>query len=191
MRCRNPNTLGRPLSANERTKAVIHGTMANALPQAIGAQIAQPGRQVISLSGDGGLAAPMGNLLILRQYKLSVKVVVFNNGAFSFVELEMKAAGLLEIGTALDNPNFATMAQAIGIEGIRVEDPAELKEAIQRTLQYDGPVLLDVIVNRQELALPPKITFEQAHGFSLWMMKAVLNRHGNELIDLAKTNLFR
>ncbi|WP_342042822.1 ubiquinone-dependent pyruvate dehydrogenase [Bacillus sp. OTU2372] len=168
-----------------------HGTMANALPQAIGAQLAQPGRQVISLSGDGGLAMLMGDLLTLRQHKLPVKVVVFNNGALSFVELEMKAQGFLETGTALDNPNFADVAKAVGMEGIRVEDPAELEEAIQRALQHDGPVLLDVVVNRQELAFPPKITFEQAHGFSLWMMKAVLNGHGNELIDLAKTNFFR
>ncbi|CAM3004204.1 Pyruvate dehydrogenase [ubiquinone] [Paenibacillus sediminis] len=168
-----------------------HGTMANALPQAIGAQIAKPGRQVISLSGDGGLTMLMGDLLTLRQHKLPIKVVVFNNGALSFVELEMKAAGYLEIGTELDNPNFADVAKAMGIEGIRVEDPGELKASIRRAFEHDGPVLLDVVVNRQELALPPKITIKQAHGFTLWMIKAVLNGHGNDLIELAKTNLIR
>ncbi|TFE25170.1 ubiquinone-dependent pyruvate dehydrogenase [Cohnella luojiensis] len=116
-----------------------HGTMANALPQAIGAQIAKPGRQVISLSGDGGLTMLMGDLLTLRQHRLPIKVVVFNNGALSFVELEMKAAGYLEIGTELDNPNFATVAQAMGIEGIRVEDPGDLEDAVRRAFKHDGP----------------------------------------------------
>jgi pyruvate dehydrogenase (quinone) len=169
----------------------IHGTMANAMPQAIGAQVAHSTRQVISLSGDGGLAMLMGDLLTLRQHRLPVKVVVYNNASLSFVELEMKAAGFLEVGTDLDNPNFAAVAEAIGIKGIRVEDPADLEAAARQALQHDGPALLDVIVNRQELALPPKITVQQAHGFTLWMMKAVLNHRGNELIELAKTNLFR
>jgi pyruvate dehydrogenase (quinone) len=168
-----------------------HGTMANALPQAIGAQVANPGRQVISLSGDGGLAMLMGDLLTLKQHNLPVKVVVFNNGALSFVELEMKAAGFLESGTELVNPNFAMVAQAMGIEGIRVEDPAELEGAVERALQHDGPVLIDAVVNRQELSLPPKINIKQAEGFTLWMMKAVLNGRGDELIELAKTNLLR
>lgn len=169
----------------------IHGTMANALPQAIGAQAAAPGRQVISLSGDGGLSMLMGDLLSVRQHRLPIKIVVYNNDSLSFVELEMKAAGYLEIGTRLDNPSFADIAKAVGIEGIRVEDPGELEEAMRRAFQHDGPVLLDVAVNRQELALPPKITIEQAHGFTLWMLKAVLNNRGNELIELAKTHLLR
>ncbi|WCK56914.1 ubiquinone-dependent pyruvate dehydrogenase [Aneurinibacillus sp. Ricciae_BoGa-3] len=168
-----------------------HGTMANALPQAIGAQVANPDRQIVSLSGDGGLAMLMGDLLTLRQHKFPVKVVVFNNSALSFVELEMKAAGYLETGTDLNNPNFADVARAIGIEGIRVEDPGDLEDAVRRTFEYDGPVLLDVVVNRQELSLPPKITLQQAHGFTLWMLKAVLNGRGDELVELAKTNLFR
>ncbi|TCP29965.1 pyruvate dehydrogenase (quinone) [Scopulibacillus darangshiensis] len=168
-----------------------HGTMANAMPQAIGAQVARPNGQVLALSGDGGLTMLMGDLLTLRQHQLPVKVVVFNNSSLSFVELEMKAAGSLEIGTDLDNPNFATVAEAIGIKGIRVEDPADLESAVRDSFQHDGPVLLDVVVNRQELSLPPKITLEQANGFSLWMLKAVLNGQGNELLNLAKTNLFR
>ncbi|ANS74226.1 pyruvate dehydrogenase [Paenibacillus yonginensis] len=166
-----------------------HGTMANALPQAIGAQVAQPDRQVISLSGDGGLAMLMGDLLTLKQYQLPVKVIVFNNGALGFVELEMKAAGFLESGTELVNPNFAEVAQAIGLAGIRVEDPAELEEALTRAFAEEGPVLVDVVVNRQELSMPPNITFKQAQGFGLWMMKAVLSGRGDELVELAKTNL--
>lgn len=168
-----------------------HGTMANALPQAIGAQVADPGRQVISLSGDGGLAMLMGDLLTLKQHNLPVKVVVYNNGALSFVELEMKAAGFLESGTGLVNPSFAAVAEAMGIKGIRAEDPADVEGAIQQALQHDGPVLIDAVVNRQELSLPPKISIKQAEGFTLWMMKAVLNGRGDELIELAKTNLLR
>ncbi len=168
-----------------------HGTMANAMPQAIGAQVAQPGRQVVSLSGDGGLTMLLGDLLTLRQHKLPIKIVVFNNGALGFVELEMKAAGFLEFGTELDNPNFAALAQAMGIEGIRVEDPNDLESAVRRALEHSGPVVLDVVVNRHELAMPPKINFEQARGFTMWMLKAVLNGQGNEIIELAKTNLLR
>jgi len=168
-----------------------HGTMANALPQAIGAQCSNPERQVIALSGDGGLAMLMGDLLTLQQRKLPVKVVVYNNSALSFVELEMKAAGYLETGTRLQNPNLASVAEGMGIKGLRVEDPGDLEEAVKQAFEHNGPVLLDVIVNRQELSLPPKINFEQAHGFTLWMLKAVLSGEGNTLVELAKTNLLR
>ena len=111
--------------------------------------------------------------------------------ALGFVELEMKAAGLLEYGTALDNPNFAKMAEAIGLHGIRVEDPGEVEPAIREAYAHDGPVLIDALVNRQELSMPPTIALEQAMGFSLYMIKAVLNGKGNEIFDLAKTNLWR
>ncbi|WP_419880751.1 ubiquinone-dependent pyruvate dehydrogenase [Peribacillus sp. B-H-3] len=168
-----------------------HGTMANALPQAIGAQTSKKGRQVIALCGDGGLSMLMGDLLTLKQYNLPVKIVVFNNTSLNFVELEMKASGYLETGTSLDNPNFAAVAEALGIKGFRAEDPGELEETIRSAFSHDGPALLDITVNRQELSLPPKIKFEQAQGFTLWMLKAVLNGHGSELIELAKTNLRR
>jgi len=168
-----------------------HGSMANAMPQAIGAQLTFPGRQVISLSGDGGFSMLMGDILTIRQLKLPVKIVIFNNGALGFVELEMKAAGLLEFGTSLDNPNFANMAEAIGIRGVRVEDPSELPDAIQSAFAHAGPVLVDVLVNRQELAMPPKIELEQAKGFSLYMLKAILNGKGDEIVDLVATNLWR
>jgi pyruvate dehydrogenase (quinone) len=168
-----------------------HGSMANAMPQAIGAQLTFPGRQVISLSGDGGFSMLMGDILTIRQLKLPVKIVLFNNGALGFVELEMKAAGLLEFGTSLDNPNFASMAEAIGIRGIRVEDPGELPDAIKSAFAHEGPVLIDVLVNRQELAMPPKIELEQAKGFTLYMLKAILNGKGDEIVDLATTNIWR
>ncbi|WP_149094150.1 ubiquinone-dependent pyruvate dehydrogenase [Paenibacillus terrae] len=168
-----------------------HGTMASALPQAIGAQATEPDRQVIALSGDGGLTMLMGDLLTLKQHQLPVKVIVFNNGALGFVELEMKAAGFLENGTALVNPDFGAVAEAMGLKGIRVEDPAMLEDAIQQALAHDGPVVVDVVVNRQELSMPPKINLKQAEGFTLWMMKAVLNGRGDEIIELAKTNLLR
>jgi pyruvate dehydrogenase (quinone) len=168
-----------------------HGSMGNAMPQAIGAQAAFPGRQVISLSGDGGFTMLMGDLLTLTQMELPVKVVVFHNSKLSFVDLEMKAAGYLPTGVDLKNPDFAKMAEAVGIRGIRVEDPAELEGAVSRALAHHGPVLLDVLTNPQELSMPPKIALEQAYGFSLFMLKAVLSGRGSELLELAKTNIFR
>jgi len=165
-----------------------HGSMANALPQAIGAQAALPGRQVVSLSGDGGLAMLLGDLLTLKQANLPVKVVVFNNGALGFVELEMKAAGRISYGTDLVNPNFAKLAQSADILGIRVEAPEDVRPALQTALSHPGPALIDVVVNRHELAMPPTITAEQALGFSLYMIRAVLSGRGDEVIDLAKTN---
>jgi pyruvate dehydrogenase (quinone) len=168
-----------------------HGSMANAMPQAIGAQAAFPDRQVISLSGDGGFTMLMGDLLTLTQMELPVNVVVFHNSKLSFVDLEMKAAGYLPTGVDLKNPDFAKMAEAVGILGIHVEDPADLEQAISRALTHRGPALLDVVTAPQELAMPPKIGLEQAYGFSLFMLKAVLSGRGSELIELAKTNLFR
>lgn len=168
-----------------------HGSMANALPQAIGVQASHPGRQVIALSGDGGLAMLLGDLLTLKQLKLPVKVVVFNNGSLGFVELEMKAAGLVDFGTDLVNPNFAKLAESADILGVRVAKPEELHPALGAALQHDGPALVEVLVNRQELSMPPTINLEQALGFSLYLIRAVLSGRGDEVIDLAKTNLMR
>ena len=168
-----------------------HGSMANALPQAIGVQASHPGRQVITLSGDGGLAMLLGDILTLKQLKLPVKVVVFNNDSLGFVELEMKAAGLVDYGTDLVNPNFAKLAESADIFGVRVESPEELRPALSRALTHDGPALVEVLVNRQELSMPPTISLEQALGFSLYMIRAVLSGRGDEVIDLAKTNLMR
>jgi pyruvate dehydrogenase (quinone) len=168
-----------------------HGSMANALPQAIGAQASYPARQVISLSGDGGIAMLMGDLLSLRQLQLPVKTIVFNNSALAFVELEMKAAGILDFGTNLRNPDFAKMAEAAGILGLRAETPDQVRPMLEQALRHDGPALVEAIVSRQELSVPPTITVDQMKGFSLFMIKAVLDGRGDEIIDLAKVNLGR
>jgi pyruvate dehydrogenase (quinone) len=168
-----------------------HGSMANALPQAIGVQASHPGRQVITLSGDGGLAMLLGDLLTLRQLKLPVKLVVFNNSSLAFVELEMKAAGIVDYGTNLVNPDFTRLAESAGVLGVRVEKPEELRPALSAALAHNGPALVDVFVHRQELSMPPTINAEQALGFSLYLIRAVLSGRGDEVIDLAMTNLLR
>ena len=168
-----------------------HGSMANALPQAIGAQASHPGRQVVSLSGDGGLAMLMGDLLSLRQLKTPVKIVVFKNNSLAFVELEMKAAGIIDFGTDLQNPNFAKMAEALGLLGLTADTPDQVRPMLRQALEHDGPALVEIPVSRQELSMPPTITLEQMKGFSLFALKAVLSGYGDEIIDLAKVNLFR
>jgi pyruvate dehydrogenase (quinone) len=168
-----------------------HGSMANALPQAIGAQASYPGRQVISLSGDGGLAMLMGDLLSLGQLQAPVKIIVFKNDALAFVELEMKAAGILDYGTDLHNPDFAKMAEGAGLLGLRAQTSEQVRPMIEQALAHDGPALVEAVVSRQELSMPPTITLEQMKGFSLFMLKAVLSGRGDEIIDLTKTNLFR
>jgi len=168
-----------------------HGTMANALPHAIGAQSAFPGRQVVALAGDGGLSMLLGELLTLRQNKLNVKIVVFNNSSLNFVELEMKANGFVNFGTDLDNPDFAEVAKSIGLFGQRVEKPHDLEGALKAAFAHDGPALVDVVTAREELLIPPAITLEQAKGFSLFALRTVLSGRGEELIDLADTNVYR
>jgi len=168
-----------------------HGSMANALAQAIGAQAALPGRQVVSLSGDGGFTMLMGDMLSLVQLRLPVKLVVFNNGALGFIELEQKSSGFLNTGTELQNPNFAAMAEAVGVRGIRLEDAGDMDAGIADALAHNGPVLVDAVVNRTELAMPPSITMEIAKGFTLYMVKAVISGRADEVIDLARTNLWR
>jgi len=168
-----------------------HGSMANALPQTIGAQISHPGRQVVTLSGDGGVSMLMGDLLSLRQLNLPVKIVVFNNGSLGFVELEMKATGFLSHATDLVNPDFAKIAEGTGILGIHVDDPEQVKPALQQAFAHNGPALIDIAVNRQELAMPPSLKLDQIVDFNLYMMKAILNGRGDEILDLARTNLFR
>ncbi len=168
-----------------------HGSMANALPQAIGAQVSHPGRQVVTLSGDGGLAMLMGDLLSLRQLQAPVKVIVFKNDSLAFVELEMKAAGILEFGTDLQNPDFAKMAEGAGLLGLTAETPDQVRPMVAQALRHDGPALVEVMVSRQELSMPPTLSIEQVKGFSLFTLKAVLSGRGDEVLDLAKINLFR
>ncbi len=166
-----------------------HGSMANALPQAIGAQATEPGRQVIALAGDGGLAMLLGELLTLRQQQLPVKIVVFNNGALSFVELEMKAAGIPTYGTDLVDPDFTGIARAAGLFGVRVEKASELDDALRAAFDHDGPALVDVRSARQELSLPPKLTYGQIKGFTLYATRTILSGEGSELVELTRTNL--
>lgn len=165
-----------------------HGSMANAMPQAMGAQAAFPQRQVISLSGDGGFSMLMGDFISLAQLKLPVKIVIYDNASLGFVAMEMKSAGYLDIGTDLHNPDFAAMANAMGILGLRVENAEELEGALHTALAHDGPVLVDVVTATQELAMPPAIKLEQAKGFSLYMLKAVMSGRGDEVVELARTN---
>ena len=167
-----------------------HGSMANAMPQALGAQAAFPGRQVVSLSGDGGLAMLMGELLTAVQLKLPIKIVVINNGTLGFVEMEMKASGYPGTNVSLENPNFADVARMIGLRGIRVEDSEALEPALRDAFAHDGPALVDVVTARHEVSMPPTIQIAQAKGFSLYMLRALLSGRGDEIVELATTNLF-
>src|ERR1700746_4003677 len=175
----------RYLKMNGRRRLIgslAHGSMANAMPQAIGAQAAFPGRQVISLSGDGGFTMLMGDLITLTQMKLPVKVVIFNNGVLGFVALEMKAAGFVDTNVSLQNPDFAAMGKAMGTYGRRVGDPGALPGAMKEMLSHNGPALLDVVTATQELSMPPTINLEEVKGFSLWVLRAVMSGRGDEVI---------
>ena len=184
----------RYLMMNGRRRLIgsfTHGSMANAVPQAIGAQAAFPDRQVVALSGDGGLAMMLGDLITLKQQGHPVKIVVFNNGALSFVELEMKAEGMVNFGTELDNPNFADVATALGLHGQRVEHPSELADALRTAFAHPGPALVEVMTARQELSVPPTITFDQVKGFALYAARTMISGRGDELLELARTNVLR
>ena len=166
-----------------------HGSMANAMLQALGAQAAQPNRQVISLSGDGGFTMMMGDMLTAVQQKLPIKIILFNNSSLGFVAMEMKAGGYLDTATDLHNPDFAAMAKVAGFTSFRVEASTNLKETLTQALAHPGPVLVDVRTERNELIMPPKVQIGHAKGFSLYMLKAVLNGRGDEVVELARTNL--
>ena len=168
-----------------------HGSMANAMSQAMGAQSIGRERQVVAMCGDGGFSMLMGDLLSLKQLNLPIKIIVFNNRSLGFVAMEMKAGGYLSDDTDLDNPSFANIANACGIKGIHVSDPQVLSGALAETLAYPGPVVLEVDTAKQELAMPPQIKMEHAKGFSLYMMKAIINGRGDELVELSKTNWLR
>ncbi len=165
-----------------------HGSMANALCHALGAQAIDRNRQVIAFAGDGGLAMMLGELLTATQNKLPIKIVVFNNSSLNFVELEMKAAGFVTYATDLENPDFGAVASAAGLKGYRVEDSKLLEAKVAQFLAHDGPALLDVVTDRQEMSMPPSIKAEQAKGFALYAIRTVLSGRGDELFDLAKTN---
>ncbi|MHC9293030.1 ubiquinone-dependent pyruvate dehydrogenase [Mycobacterium sp. LTG2003] len=184
----------RYLTMNGRRRLVgsfNHGTMANALPHAIGAQTAYPNRQVVALAGDGGLTMLFGELVTLIQNRLPVKLIVFNNSSLNFVELEMKAAGIVTFGTDLVNPDFAAVAQSMGVFGRRVTEPGDLEAALREAFAHDGPAVVDVVTARQELSIPPAITAEQAKGFSLYAIRTILAGRADELLDLVSTNVAR
>lgn len=166
-----------------------HGSMANAMPQALGAKAAFPQRQVVALCGDGGLSMLMGDLLSIRQLNLPVKLVVFNNSSLGFVAMEMQAGGYVPHDTDFNSTNFANIAIGAGILGIRVEDSADLPNALKKAFEHPGPVVVDVVTAKQELGMPPKIKLAQAKGFSLFMLKAVMNGKADMVLELAKTNL--
>ncbi|GAA0515188.1 ubiquinone-dependent pyruvate dehydrogenase [Tatumella terrea] len=168
-----------------------HGSMANAMPQAMGAQSVDPQRQVVALCGDGGFAMLMGDLLSIAQHNLPVKLIIFNNSVLGFVAMEMQAGGFLTDGTELVNPDFAAIAAACNIKGINVEKASALPDALQQAFDHPGPVLVNVTTAGDELVIPPKIKLEQAKGFSLYMIRAIINGRGNEVMGLAKTNWLR
>ena len=181
----------RYLRMTERRRLIgsfTHGSMANALMHGIGAQVAHPDRQVVALAGDGGLAMMLGELLTLTQNTLPVKTIVVNNSSLNFVELEMKAAGFVTYGTGLDNPSFAAIAEAMGIFARRVERSEDLPDAVREVLAHDGPALLDVVTERQELSMPPAIEAAQVKGFALYAIRTVMSGRGDELLDLARAN---
>jgi pyruvate dehydrogenase (quinone) len=167
----------------------VHGSMANAMPQAIGAKLLHPDRQVIAMCGDGGFAMLMGDILTIRQYKLPVVLVVYNNGALGMVELEQAVGGYPNFGVDLDNPNFARMAEAIGLTGIRCEDPGGVEDAVDQALRARGPVLLDVVTDSHVLSMPPHVTAKQAAKFSLYAIREVLAGHSADLVDMVKANV--
>jgi pyruvate dehydrogenase (quinone) len=166
-----------------------HGSMANAMPQALGAQAGHPQRQVVSLSGDGGLSMLLGDLLSARQLDLPIKVVVFNNSLLGFVSMELKAGGYLDTNVDLSKTDFAAIAQGAGIFSIRVEESEGVEAALQKAFAHPGPALVDVVTSKHELAMPPTIELSQAKGFSLYMLRAILSGRGDEIVELAKTNL--
>jgi len=179
----------RATGARRTLVSLLHGTMANAMPQALGLKKAFPERQVISLSGDGGLAMLLGDLLTAIQEDIPVKVVVYNNGSLGFVELEMKVEGLLDAYTDLQNPDFAKLAEVIGFKGWRVDRNEDLEAAVIAFLAHPGPALLDVKVNRAELVMPAQVTTSQVLGTALYAAKAILDGRARDVADLVETNL--
>jgi pyruvate dehydrogenase (quinone) len=165
-----------------------HGSMANAMPQAIGAQAAYPGRQVISFSGDGGLSMLLGELLTIVQHQLPVKIVLFDNHRLGMVQLEQEAAGYPNFGCELKNPNYAALAEAIGLTGLRVEDPAKVRPALEQALASSGPVLVDVVTDPNVLSMPPKATIEQAEGFALAMTRMAFTGEFEDVTDTVMAN---
>lgn len=178
-----------PLGTRRLIGSFLQGSMANALPHAIGAQVAFPNRQVISVSGDGGLSMLLGELVTARMYDLPVKVVVFNNSTLGMVKLEMLVNGLPDYGTDVHDVNYAEVASAIGFHGERVTEPSRLRGALQEAFAYNGPALIEVMTDPNALSLPPEIRSGQVIGFATAMSKIVLNRGAGEAVAMATSNM--
>jgi pyruvate dehydrogenase (quinone) len=182
----------RYINPNGRRRLIgsfLHGSMANALPQAVGAQFSHPGRQVVSVSGDGGLSMLLGELVTVAAYKLPVKIVVFNNSTLGMVKVEMLVDGFPDFGVDVPPVDYAAIAGALGIFARRVEKPTEIAEALRAAFAHDGPALVDLVTDPLALSLPPTITGVQLKGFALAMSKVVMNGGVGEAVKLAKTNL--
>jgi pyruvate dehydrogenase (quinone) len=182
----------RYVSPNGRRRIIgsfSHGSMANALPMAIGAQFTDRGRQVVSMSGDGGFSMLMGDFLTLVQHDLPVKVVLFDNSSLGMVELEMLVAGLPSYGTTNVNPDFAAVARACGAYGVRVEKPKQLAGALKDAFRHKGPALVDVVTDPNALSIPPKISAEMVTGFALSASKIVLDGGVGRMLQMARSNL--
>jgi pyruvate dehydrogenase (quinone) len=167
----------------------LHGSMANALPQAMGAAYAYPGRQIVSMSGDGGLSMLLGELVTVAAYKIPVKIVVFNNSTLGLVKVEMLVAGLPDFGVDVPKTDYAAVAAALGIHSVHVADPALLEQSMREAFAHEGPVLIDIETDPRALSLPPTITGAQVKGFALAMSKVVMNGGAGEAVAMARSNL--
>lgn len=165
-----------------------HGSMANAMPQAIGAALARPGKQVIAFCGDGGLSMMLGDLMTIIQYKLPVKIVVFNNRTLGMVKLEMEVAGIPDLETDMLNPDFAKIAEAMGMTGITIKDPAEVKPELEKAFLIEGPVLISVWTDPNALAMPPKLEFDQMKGYTLYMGRMMFGGRMDEVFNMISSN---
>ncbi|MFC5720879.1 pyruvate dehydrogenase [Streptomyces gamaensis] len=182
----------RYLTPNGRRRVIgsfTHGSMANALPQAVGAQLLYPGRQVVSMSGDGGFAMLMGDFLTLVQHDLPVKVVLFDNSSLGMVQLEMMVSGLPSYGTANRNPDFAALATAAGAYGVRVDKPRQVRSALRDAFRHKGPALVDIVTDPNALSIPPRISAEMVSGFALSAGRMVLAGGVGNMVQMARSNL--
>jgi pyruvate dehydrogenase (quinone) len=165
-----------------------HGSMANAMPHAIGAALACPGKQVIALCGDGGLSMMMGDLMTIIQYKLPVKIIVFNNRTLGMVKLEMEVAGIPDQETNMLNPDFTKIAEAMGMPGITINDPAEVKPELEKAFLHEGPVLVMIQTDPNALAMPPKLELDQMKGMALYMGRMMLGGRMDEAFKIISSN---
>jgi pyruvate dehydrogenase (quinone) len=181
----------RYITANGQRKLLgsfIHGSMANAMPQAIGAAIAFPQRQVVAFCGDGGISMLLGDLATVKQYGLNIKIIVFNNRSLGMVKLEMQVSGLMDSQTEMVNPDFCLVAQAMGFKGINIHNPEDLESQLKEAFSFEGPVLVNVFTDPNALAMPPKIEFKMMKDMMLSMTKLMLGGKFEDVLNLVKSN---